>query len=184
MLVLVKSSVLLDRRRNTFSKCQNFYLTENQTWEIYQKYSIIDIELVPHSLPHSLIVHILEVYLLGYQPIFYSSQMSKFLESLKNMLKILRKKFSKRLSKVKSDQSSGEYFRNVFKMPLTIAALAIAWPNLETTINKYENWPLPKMNALIPVILINHSKKFANQEAILFSFFESTLFFKLTIRAC
>jgi len=38
------------------------------------------------------------------------------------------------------------------------------------------------MNALIPMALMNHSKKYANQEAILFYFFESTLFMKLTTR--
>ena len=121
---------------------------------IFKKYSIIDVELNRHgswstvrkALLHSLIVHILAVYLLAYQPIFYSSQMSKFLESLKKYAENIEKKNSKRLSKVKIDQRSGEYFGNVFKMPRTIGALEIAWPNPET-INKYENRPLPKMNA-------------------------------------
>lgn len=52
--------------------------------------------------------------------------MSKFLKSLNKYAENIEKKNSKRLSKVKIDQRSGEYFGNVFKMLRTIGALEIA----------------------------------------------------------
>ena len=52
--------------------------------------------------------------------------MSKFLKSLNKYAENIEKKKSKRLSKVKIDQRSSEYFGNVFEMPHTIGALEIA----------------------------------------------------------